>query len=127
MNQMDKNDIVKVLKKVFDFVLNLEENDMEELLKEKKKLILAEKKINNVKNNNDTNISEIINKLNSFKTREQAHKFLVENKFTVKILKEVASSRSIYIRSRSNKGEIIDKIVEGTIGAVLKINILKGE
>lgn len=124
---MDKNDIVKVLKKVFDFVLNLEENDMEELLKEKKKLILAEKKINNVKNNNDTNISEIINKLNSFKTREQAHKFLVENKFTVKILKEVASSRSIYIRSRSNKGEIIDKIVEGTIGAVLKINILKGQ
>ena len=40
-------------------------------------------------------------------------------------LKKIAKQGNIYIMSRNKKSEIIDRIVEGKIGAKIKIDILQ--
>lgn len=53
--------------------------------------------------------------------------YLIKGKFNIKTLKEITKNNNIYINSRCRKNEIIDEIVEGTIGAKLNFKVLKGE
>lgn len=124
---MDKKDILKVNKIIFDYILKLDEDSMEALLYGNKKLILVEKNGQENKSIDDNNIDAINISLNLVKSREDAREFIENGRFNVKILKELAKVNNIYIRSKCNKAEIIDKIIEGTIGTRLKMQILKGE
>lgn len=50
-----------------------------------------------------------------------------KEKLTVKELKDIDKALNISLRSKAVKSEIIDKIVEGTAGAKIKMNILKND
>lgn len=129
---MEKRDILKISNIIFDYVFKLDDNLMAELLKGNKKITLTENnkktKNNNINNSLDElKVKTIIETLNSFKNKEEAKAYLVNNKFTVKLLKDIAKQTDIYIKSKYNKSQIIDSLVEGTVGTNIKMNILMGE
>lgn len=123
---MDKKEILLANKVVFDFVLRLEEEELKSLINGKKKIFLMdnEKRLEDKKKDNiHLDIVEISNKLCLFSNKEEAIEYL--NKFKVADLKKISKEANIFIKSRSKKSEIIDRITEGTIGAKIKIEILK--
>lgn len=123
---MDKKEILLANKVVFDFVLKLKEDELKSLIKGEKKIFLIdkEKKLDIKKKENiHEDIDEILNKLYLFGNKEEAIKYL--NKFKVADLREISKVANIFIKSRSKKSEIIDRITEGTIGAKIKIEILQ--
>lgn len=123
---MNKKEILLVNKLAFDFILKLKDEDINSLIKGEKKLTLIDnekspkcKKINNT----EEKVEEVINKVYSYSNKDKALEYL--NKFNVIDLKKIAKQANIYIKSRNKKSEIIDRIVEGTIGAKIKIDILQ--
>ena len=123
---MDKKEILLANKVVFDFVLKLKEEELKSLIKGEKKIFLIdkEKKLDIKKKENiHEDIDEILNKLYLFANKEEAIKYL--NKFKVADLREISKVANIFVKSRSKKSEIIDRITEGTIGAKIKIEILQ--
>ena len=77
--------------------------------------------------NIDNEIAVISRSLKEFTTRSQAMKYLSENKYTVKVLKKLAKYNNIYVNSRCKKNEIIDELIEGTVGVRLKFDVLYGQ
>ncbi|MGG7078210.1 hypothetical protein [Clostridium sardiniense] len=130
---MEKSNFIKVSNIIFDYIFKLDDNSILDLLNGNKNITLVEneKKSNKNKLSNKSDysleIKNIINKLNSFKTQEEAKEYLINQKFTVKLLKEVAKRSDIYIKSKYNKNQIINSLVEGTVGVTIKMNILMGE
>ena len=123
---MNKKEILLVNKLVFDFILKLKNEDINSLIKGEKKITLIDKGKNlKGKNINSTEekIEEVINKVYSYLNKDEAVDYL--NKFNVIDLKKIAKQANVYIKSRNRKSEIIDRIVEGTIGAKKKIDILQ--
>ena len=123
---MDRKSILLANKVVFEFILSLSELELEELLKRSKKLALVKCKDiiidDNIKTENKM-IADSIKNLYSISSREEAIKYLSE--FKVVDLKKIAKESKVFIKSKSKKAEIIDRIVEGTIGSKIKMDILK--
>lgn len=129
---MEKKDILKISNIIFDYVFKLDDDLISELLNGDKRIALIENDKKTKKNNTNNDlgalkVKTIINTLNSFGNREEAKAYLIDNKFTVKLLKDIAKQTDIYIKSKYNKSQIIDSLIEGTVGANIKMNILMGE
>lgn len=147
---MEKTDILKVNKLVFEYILNLDELELKQLLNGIKVLslkdgqVMKDKRICNkegetnklksskrksksceVDNNIDyKRFEEVLIKLNSVATKEEAYDYLKNSRLKVNELKAIAKQAEIFIKSRSKKDEIIDKLVQGTVGAKIKMKIL---
>lgn len=123
---MDKKEILLANKVVFDFVLSLKEEELKSLINGEKKIFLMdnEKRLE-VKKKESIHLDmvEISNRLCLFSNKEETIEYL--NKFKVAELRKISKEANIFIKSRSKKSEIIDRITEGTIGAKMKIEILK--
>ena len=123
---MDRKSVLLANKVVFEFILSLSELELEELLKKSKKLALVKCKDIIIDDNSKTEnkmIADSIKNLYSISSREEAIKYLSE--FKVVDLKKIAKESKEFIKSKSKKAEIIDRIVEGTIGSKIKMDILK--
>lgn len=123
---MDRKSILLANKVVFEFILSLSELELEELLKRSKKLALVKCKDIIIDDNSKTEnkmIADSIKNLYSISSRQEAIKYLSE--FKVVDLKKIAKESKVFIKSKSKKAEIIDRIVEGTIGSKIKMDILK--
>lgn len=123
---MNKKEILLVNKLAFDFILKLKDDDLNSLIKGEKKITLIDndKKLESKKiNNTEQKVEEEIKKLYSYTNREKAVEYL--NEFNIRDLRKIGKSANVYIKSRNKKNEIIDRIVEGTIGAKIKIDILQ--
>lgn len=139
-----KKQLIKASNIMFNYLLDLEDNEINDLIEGSKIIALVEKnqetkkievevksleEINKVKKLDEITaediIGETINKINRFTTREEASLYLNQKIFTVKLLKVIAKKSDIYLKSKSKKSEIIDKIIEATVGASLKHKILK--
>lgn len=123
---MDRKSILLANKVVFEFILSLSELELEELLKKNKKLALVKCKDIIIDDNSKTEnkmIADSIKNLYSISSIESAIKYL--SQFKVVDLKKIAKESKVFIKSRSKKAEIIDRIVEGTIGSKIKMDILK--
>ncbi len=123
---MNKKEILLVNKLAFDFILKLKDEDINSLIKGEKKITLIdnEKNIKGKKiNDKEEKVEEVINKVYSYSNKDEALEYL--NKFNIIDLKKIAKQGNVYIKSRNKKSEIIDRIVEGTIGAKIKIDILQ--
>lgn len=123
---MNKKEILLVNKLAFDFILKLKDDDLNSLIKGEKKITLIDndKKLESKKiNNTEQKVEEEIKKLYSYSNKEEAVEYL--NRFNVIDLKKIAKQGNVYIKSRNRKSEIIYRIVEGTIGAKIKIDILQ--
>ena len=124
---MDKKDILKLNQIVYKYILNLKDDDIKNILEGNKKLSLEDKTKRNNKKTNTEDIEKLSQKLEVVSSKSEARKYIESNKFTNDVLKSVAKVKKISLNSRSNKAEIIDKLIEGTIGAKVKINILQGK
>ena len=123
---MDRKSVLLANKVVFEFILSLSELELEELLKKSKKLALVKCKDIIIDDNSKTEnkmIADSIKNLYSISSRQEAIKYLSE--FKVVDLKKIAKESKVFIKSKSKKAEIIDRIVEGTIGSKIKTDILK--
>ena len=123
---MDRKSVLLANKVVFEFILSLSELELEELLKRSKKLALVKCKDIIIDDNSKTEnkmIADSIKNLYSISSRQEAIKYLSE--FKVVDLKKIAKESKVFIKSKSKKAEIIDRIVEGTIGSKIKMDILK--
>lgn len=123
---MDRKSVLLANKVVFEFILSLSELELEELLKKSKKLALVKCKDIIIDDNSKTEnkmIADSIKNLYSISSRQEAIKYLSE--FKVVDLKKIAKESKVFIKSKSKKAEIIDRIVEGTIGSKIKMDILK--
>ncbi|WP_195262894.1 hypothetical protein [Clostridium sp. 1001275B_160808_H3] len=123
---MNKKEILLLSKLAFDFILKLKDEDLNSLIKGEKKITLIDNK-KNLKgkkiNNKEEKVEEVIDKVYSYSNKDEALEYL--NKFNVIDLKKIANQANVYIKSRNKKSDIIDRIVEGTIGAKIKIDILQ--
>lgn len=123
---MNKKEILLVNKLAFDFILKLKEEDINSLIKGEKKITLIDNeknlKVNKI-NKIEVKAEEVVNKVYSYSNKDEAVEYL--NKFNVIDLKKIAKQGNVYIKSRNRKSEIIDRIVEGTIGAKIKIEVLQ--
>ena len=123
---MDRKSVLLANKVVFEFIMSLSELELEELLKKNKKLALVKCKDIIIDDNSKTEnkmIADSIKNLYSISSREEAIKYL--SQFKVVDLKKKAKEYKVFIKSKSKKAEIIDRIVEGTIGSKIKMYILK--
>lgn len=68
-------------------------------------------------------VADSIKNLYSISSKEEAINYL--SQFKIVDLKKIAKESKVFIKSKSKKAEIIDRIVEGTIGSKIKMNILK--
>lgn len=151
---MEKKDILKVNKLVFEYILTLDDIELNQLLNGLKVLSLkdgqgVDKKLTDNKrvnkkvkvNKSESNIREskafgsennlddkslevVLIKLNSVRTKEEAYDYLKNSGLKVSDLKAIAKRAEIFVKSRSKKDEIIDKLVQGTIGVKIKMKIL---
>ena len=123
---MDRKSVLLANKVVFEFIMSLSELELEELLKKNKKLALVKCKDIIIDDNSKTEnkmIADSIKNLYSISSREEAIKYL--SQFKVVDLKKIAKESKVFIKNKSKKVEIIDRIVEGTIGSKIKMDILK--
>ena len=123
---MDRKGVLLANKVVFEFIMSLSELELEELLKKNKKLALVKCKDIIIDDNSKTEnkmIADSIKNLYAISSREEAIKYL--SQFKVVDLKKISKESKVFIKSKSKKAEIIDRIVEGTIGSKIKMDILK--
>ena len=123
---MDRKSVLLANKVVFEFIMSLSELELEELLKKNKKLALVKCKDIIIDDNSKMEnkmIADSIKNLYSISSREEAIKYL--SQFKVVDLKKIAKESKVFIKNKSKKVEIIDRIVEGTIGSKIKMDILK--
>ncbi|MGL5069362.1 MAG: hypothetical protein ACRC6T_16405 [Sarcina sp.] len=66
-----------------------------------------------------------IRELSRFRSKEEATNYLLDNRLTVTKLKILARKLSIYIKSKSKKIDIVEAIVEGIVGSMLKLEALR--
>lgn len=66
-----------------------------------------------------------VRELSRFRNKEEASKYLLENKLTVTKLKILAKKLSVHIKSKSKKEDIVESIVEGIVGSRLKLESLR--
>lgn len=120
---------MKLNKIIFDEVYKFEDDEIKGLLNGNKKICLMDKKTakSKVDDSIDDEIYVISRSLKEFTTRSQAMEYLTENKYTVKVLKKLAKYNNIYVNSRCKKNEIIDELIEGTVGVKLKFDALDGQ
>lgn len=151
---MEKADILKINKLVFEYILSLDDVELKQLLSGVKILELkdgedvgeklvsnkisnkkaGEKKLDSTKRKpkasgmkndiDDKRLEEVLIKLNSVITKEEAYDYLNKSGFKVNELKAIAKKAEIFVKSRSKKQEIIDKLVQGTVGVKIKMKIL---
>lgn len=124
---MDKNKVIKISKLVFDYVLNMDDKSIDKLLYGQAKLEINEKEKKIKTNEKRIKISSFINMVVELSDKNDVRDLINKEKLTVKELKDIAKALNISLRSKAVKSEIIDKIVEGTAGAKIKMNILKND
>ncbi|MDB2119969.1 MAG: Rho termination factor N-terminal domain-containing protein [Clostridium sp.] len=124
---MDKNKVIKISKLVFDYVLNMDDKSIDKLLYGQAKLEIKEKEKKIKNDEKRIKISNFINMVVELSDKNDVRNLINKEKLTVKELKDIAKALNISLRSKAVKSEIIDKIVEGTAGAKIKMNILKND
>ena len=152
---MEKSDILKVNKLVFEYILNLDDVELKQLLngvkflelrdgkdageklspnKSSNKKVIGKKletskrkpRASRIENDSDDKrLEEVLIKLKSVITKEEAYDYLKNSGLKVNELKAIAKKAEIFVKSRSKKEEIIDKLVQGTVGVKIKMKILK--
>ena len=124
---MDKNKVIKISKLVFDYVLNMDDKSIDKLLYGQAKLEIKENEKKIKTDEKRIKISNFINMVVELSDKNDVRNLINKEKLTVKELKDIAKALNISLRSKAVKSEIIDKIVEGTAGAKIKMNILKND
>lgn len=101
------------------------ESNKDEEANKKEKERSAKSSFEKINNEPPNEFDLYIRELSRFRSREEATKYLLDNKLTVTKLKILAKKLSIYIKSKSKKIDIVEAIVEGIVGSMLKLEALR--
>ena len=82
------------------------------------------KRVNELRKQSPDNITAIMQKLQNFKTREEATVYFDESSFNSDMLKTLAKQYSVPNYTRLNKHDLIEKIIETTVGAKLRFDAI---
>ena len=119
--------INKVQKKVIQEVNKLDEEEFIKVLNGEIRFGILNPKRTLKKKTIAVNYDDIKKRIDSCKTRDECKNIIDTEKPTKAILVELANILEIEFKSKDTKQMIIDKIVDGTIGAKLKFGIFKSK
>lgn len=109
-----KKDYITIIKIIIDFIDQLTEEQISELILKKAKLKIektgAKKSINNF------DIDEITQKLDSFENRLEATEYISSISPNVDLLRQLSKHYSISNYSKLKSQDMIEKIIAATVG-----------
>lgn len=119
---------IKVMEKALRLISKLSEEEIDNIVNGNIEFKISKvnktiKKIASKKAIDDWNKEKDV--LNNMNTREAAKKYLLNLKLTNSKLIDLGKALSISIASKTKKEEIINRIVESTVGNRLKMDALK--
>ncbi len=115
-------DILIIFKTVLDFLVNLSEEQLDDLLNNKAKLKLEYSKTKTDPPHAD--LQEICNKLELFDDKEDAYDYLLSQDFKKAILCDIAKHYNITNISKLSKQNLNEKIVDCVVGTKLRLDTL---
>lgn len=123
--------IIKLLENLTEQVDKLSESDLLKIKAETHEITIQIKKRKSTLGNKELLTDEkkrsILKELQSHDTREDGLVFLSSNDLNKKELEQLAKSLDILILRQDKIEQIKDKIIEATIGAVLRSNAIQGK
>ncbi|WP_208911597.1 hypothetical protein [Paracidovorax avenae] len=126
---MKKIELSSTLSRLMRAVENLSDSDFEKLFDENYSLeikIIRRRLKEDNESNNDLDLPKILQKLDSFSSRDEAHSFFAENFSSRKALELLARKLDI-LTTKNDKAEIIrEKIIESTVGARIRSQAIQG-
>jgi len=106
--------------------LEMSIDELEKLLNGEGKLIFSDKKIVDKKKLNELQSNDpIIAQLRQVNNRQEATKLLSSKGIFKNDLINIASFFKVHINKSDNKAKIIEKIIEATVGAILRSKAIK--
>jgi len=123
--------IIKLLENFTEQVDKLSESDLLKIKAETHEITIQIKKKKSTLGNKELLTDErkrsILKELQNHGTREDGLVFLSSNDLNKKELEQLAKSLDILILRQDKVEQIKDKIIEATIGAVLRSNAIQGK
>lgn len=121
-----RKQIISVLKVTSKILESLTENQCNNILSGKGKIIYEDISKDNIKPKvENPNIELYINKIENYDSREEAHNFIQELNLKKVELVEIAKQLKIHLNKSDKKDIIVKKIVETTIGSKLRNDAIK--
>lgn len=118
-------DYIALNKLVYDFLSTLSDEDISNALNGKAKIKLYTSPAPKSTDIDTTEIEAIASQIETLSSREEVTELLISKKLKKETLVQIANHYTIHInKSKDSKDKLLEKIVEGTIGAKLKYNAL---
>lgn len=118
---------IAAFKFVLDFLSQLNEEQLSDVINNKAKLKLEYEKVT-INQERDTdnveNIKEICNKIEALNSREEAIQYLQSININKNTLKAIVKQYNVPFTSKDTNAQLINKIVEGVVGAKLRFDAL---
>lgn len=130
---MENKKILNLIGTILNEINNLDDKEIEDIINGDIKIYFKKKNIEKRKEDksflhkNNLNWNEEIKKLYKCKDRDEGKNYIKSLKLTNKNLLKLGKILGINIPLKSRKEEIINKIVDDTIGVILKSNVLRNE
>jgi hypothetical protein len=128
---MDREKIInQIIKEINKDIFNLSDEDLLKIQEETHKIKIKFEKIKNKDDKSKKLTNEmmdlIISELSVKQTRDDGNKLLIDKLKTRKEVEQFAKYLNVSYLKQDNMEYIINKIVEATVGAILRSNAIKG-
>ncbi|MCS6105068.1 hypothetical protein DWV12_13475 [Clostridium botulinum] len=115
---------IMTLKVIVDFFSQLTEEQISDIINNKAKLKLEYRKAKDNKKFDIKGIREICKKLENINSRDEGIKYLKSLNIRKNELKAIGKEYNIPFTTRDTNAQLIDKIIEGLVGAKLRFDAL---
>ncbi|NFO31872.1 hypothetical protein FDB41_16890 [Clostridium botulinum] len=115
---------IMTLKVIVDFLSQLTEEQISDIINNKAKLKLEYRKAEDNKKSDIKCIREICKKLENINSRDEGIKYLKSLNIRKNELKAIGKEYNIPFTTRDTNAQLIDKIIEGLVGAKLRFDAL---
>ncbi len=115
---------IMTLKVIVDFLSQLTEEQISDIINNKAKLKLEYRKAKDNKKSDIKGIREICKKLENINCRDEGIKYLKSLNIRKNELKAIGKEYNIPFTTRDTNAQLIDKIIEGLVGAKLRFDAL---
>ncbi|HBJ1648789.1 TPA: hypothetical protein LA462_003337 [Clostridium botulinum] len=115
---------IMTLKVIVDFLSQLTEEQISDIINNKAKLKLEYRKAKDNKKSDIKGIREICKKLENINSRDEGIKYLKSLNIRKNELKAIGKEYNIPFTTRDTNAQLIDKIIEGLVGAKLRFDAL---
>ena len=127
-----KKDLVKLLKEITTKIKSVSDDDFSKWINGELDLKIQfipkkQKKEKQKPTKSKEEYGIILEKLQSFPTREQGHQFLLSSFPNKSNLEGFARFIDVPVIKRDNIEQLRDKVIEATVGAIIRSNAIQGD